>query len=62
MPFYGALITLAKHGKRYEMGHYKEGSMNAYVSRGIGLESGIITAARFLCPPEIVVIDIMPPE
>jgi predicted MPP superfamily phosphohydrolase len=61
LPFYGALITLSKYGKRYEMGYYQEGNMDAYVTRGIGLEPGIITAARFLCPPEIVVIDIVPP-
>ncbi|MEW6025983.1 MAG: metallophosphoesterase [Planctomycetota bacterium] len=58
MPFYGALMTFSRLGKRYEMGYYREGNMDAYVTRGIGLEPGALASARFLCPPEITVIDI----
>ncbi|MBI5778188.1 MAG: metallophosphoesterase [Planctomycetes bacterium] len=60
MPLYGALMTFSRLGKRYEMGYYREGNMDAYVTRGIGLEPGILASARFLCPPEITVIDIEP--
>src|SRR3989339_679417 len=60
MPFYGALMTFSSLGKRYEMGYYREGNMDAYVTRGIGLEPGIWESARFLCPPEITVITIEP--
>lgn len=60
IPFYGALMTFSRLGKQYEMGHYREGAMDAYVTRGIGLEPGILASARFLCPPEITVIDIEP--
>jgi len=54
LPFYGALVTASLHGKRYEMGMYREGSTVLYVSRGIGLEGKGAPRARFLCPPEII--------
>jgi len=58
LPFYGALMTLSRYGKRYEMGYYKEDNMDVYVNRGIGLEPGFLLGARFLCPPEITIITI----
>jgi len=58
LPFYGAIITLSKHGKRFEMGHYKEENMDAYVNRGLGMEGGIIPRVRFLARPEIAVIEV----
>jgi len=61
LPFYGAIITLSKQGKKYEAGKYKVGNTTLYVSRGIGLEGWIAPRARFLCPPEIVVIDFYKP-
>lgn len=36
LPFYGALITLSRFGKRYEMGWYHSGSLHMYVNRGWG--------------------------
>jgi hypothetical protein len=56
LPFYGALVTLSRYGKRYEMGHYTLGKTHLYVSRGIGMEGWIAPRARFLCSPEIVEI------
>jgi predicted MPP superfamily phosphohydrolase len=61
LPFYGAIITLSKQGKKYEAGKYTVGNTTLYVSRGIGLEGWIAPRARFLCPPEIVVIDFYKP-
>lgn len=58
LPFYGAIITFSRFGKRYEMGYYKEGKMNAYVNRGLGMEGGIIPRVRFLARPEIAIITI----
>src|SRR2546429_298313 len=40
LPFYGALVTLSKFGKRYESGLYREGDTWLYVTRGIGMEGG----------------------
>jgi len=54
LPFYGALITSAVTGKRYEMGPYTEQNTTLYVSRGIGLEGLSAPRMRLLCPPEII--------
>ena len=61
LPLYGALVTLSVHGKRFECGRYElpEG-MTAYVTRGIGLEGGYATRVRFMCPPEVVLVDFVP--
>ncbi len=56
MPLYGALITLSRYGKKYEAGLYKVNDTWMYVSRGIGME--LNAPVRFLCRPEVVVIDI----
>lgn len=61
-PLWGAIITLSKLGKRYECGHYENGAMNIYVNRGLGMEGGAVPRARFLCRPEIAVIDIIPEQ
>jgi uncharacterized protein len=60
LPFYGALVTFSVHGKKYEAGRYQVGSMTAYVSRGLGMEGSIAPRIRFLCPPEVVVVDLVP--
>ena len=57
LPFYGAFVTMSRYGKQYEMGLYQVGDTELYVSRGLGMEGGLAPRARFLCPPEIVVID-----
>lgn len=53
LPFYGALITSSKLGKRYEMGRYTVNGMTLYVSRGIGMEGASAPRARLFCKPEI---------
>ncbi len=58
LPVWGALLTLAVHGKRFESGRYVIGGMTAYVTRGVGLEGGMAPRVRFLCPPEVVLIEI----
>jgi uncharacterized protein len=60
LPFYGALITFSDYGKKYEMGEYHVGPTTLYVSRGIGMEGLGLPRVRFLCPPEIVVVDLNP--
>jgi predicted MPP superfamily phosphohydrolase len=54
LPWFGAILTASRYGKRYEMGEYHEGRTMLYVSRGIGLEGKGAPRARFLCPPELV--------
>ncbi len=53
LPLYGAVLTSSNHGKRYEMGLFRERETHLYVSRGIGLEGLSAPRARFLCPPEV---------
>ncbi len=60
LPFYGAIITLSKYGKRYEAGEYKVGNTVLYVNRGIGTEGKFGIRVRFLVRPEITVFDIRP--
>lgn len=60
LPFYGALITLSRHGKQYEAGLYRQGPIQLYVNRGLGLEGGWAPRVRFLARPEITVFDIEP--
>ncbi len=59
LPLYGAMLTATETGKRYEMGRYDLDGLTLYVSRGIGMEGMAAPRARFLCPPEIVCLDIV---
>jgi predicted MPP superfamily phosphohydrolase len=58
LPFYGALLTLSKFGKKYEAGLYREGQTSLYVNRGIGMEGGPAPRVRFCARPEVTVIEI----
>jgi predicted MPP superfamily phosphohydrolase len=58
LPWYGAVITFSAFGKQFEMGRYQLDQTTLYVSRGIGMEGLNLPRARFLCPPEIVAIDL----
>ena len=60
LPFYGALITLSKFGKKYESGLYIVNGTKLYVNRGIGLDAWPAPQVRFLARPEITVFDIGP--
>jgi uncharacterized protein len=60
LPFYGALFANSRYGKTFEMGQYHLDSMTMNVSRGLGFTGGDAPRARFLCPPEVVVIDLVP--
>lgn len=58
LPFYGAIITLSKSGKKYESGEYKVGNTILYVNRGLGLAAGVNPKMRFFARPEITVFDL----
>jgi predicted MPP superfamily phosphohydrolase len=60
IPGYGAVLTLSRHGKRYEHGLYDVSPMRLFVSRGVGMEGGAAPRVRFASPPEIAVIEIAP--
>jgi len=58
LPLFGAILTSSRYWKRYERGCYKQGRTTLYVSRGLGMEGMAAPRVRFLCPPEIVCIDV----
>lgn len=61
LPGIGALITLARHGRRYQAGLYPLGAGRwLYVNRGLGLEPRPAPQVRFLCRPEVTVIELVP--
>jgi hypothetical protein len=59
LPGVGVLITRSKYGTRYLSGMYRVGKMWMYVNSGIGMQ-GRMPRVRFLCPPKLAVIDIVP--
>lgn len=60
LPFYGALVTFSKYGKRFEGGTYKVDNTWLNVNRGIGMEGGDTPRVRFWATPEITIIDVIP--
>jgi hypothetical protein len=58
LPVWGAIITMSAYGKQYESGLYQLNPTTLYVSRGIGLEGLSLPRVRFLCPPEMVLIEL----
>lgn len=60
LPILGPVFTSSQLGRRFVMGLYKIGRTTLYVSRGIGLEGLSAPRVRFMCPPEMTLITIMP--
>jgi uncharacterized protein len=58
LPFYGALVTFSSFGKQYEMGEYLVSGTMLYVSRGLGMEGWDAPRMRFLCPPEMEIVEL----
>jgi len=60
IPFYGALVTFSRFGKKYESGEHLVGNTILSVNRGIGMEGGTAPRIRFFARPEITIFDIKP--
>lgn len=60
IPFWGAIITNAASGKRYEAGLYHKGNTTIYTSRGLGLEPPPAPQVRFLSRPEVTLFIVEP--
>jgi predicted MPP superfamily phosphohydrolase len=60
LPWYGALITFSKFGKKYESGLHRVGDTVLYVNRGLGMEPRPAPQMRFWARPQIVVVDVLP--
>jgi predicted MPP superfamily phosphohydrolase len=59
LPFYGAVWTASRHGKRFERGLHRERDTWLYINRGIGMEA-VLPKIRFLARPEITVVELRP--
>jgi hypothetical protein len=61
IPFFGPPITLSKVPRAWTEGaHEIRPGTTLVVSRGIGMERGGAPRVRFLCRPEVVIIDLVP--
>ncbi len=60
LPVVGPVVTSSKLGRRYVMGHYRKGDTHLYVGRGVGFEGLGAPRVRFLCPPEITLVMLVP--
>ena len=61
LPLVGPLVTSSKLPKRHSAGllDLADGTQ-VYVSRGIGMERGHAPRLRFLCRPELTVLELVP--
>ena len=61
LPFVGPLITLSRVPRAWAAGQTElPGGAQLFVSRGIGMERGHAPRLRFLCRPELMIIDLLP--
>jgi predicted MPP superfamily phosphohydrolase len=58
LPFFGPLVTASRLPRRYAGGLNDYRGTPLHVSRGVGMERGFAPPVRFLCPPEICVLDV----
>jgi len=58
LPYYGAIFSDTSFSKKYQMGEYTVGPTTLYVSRGVGMGGGLLPRMRFLCPPELVLVEL----
>jgi predicted MPP superfamily phosphohydrolase len=56
IPFFGAVFTSSKYGKRFAEG-WIEDPVKAFVSRGLGVST---LPLRYRCEAELVVLDLLP--
>jgi predicted MPP superfamily phosphohydrolase len=62
LPFIGPLVVASNVPKKWAAGLTKlDGDRTLIVSRGVGMERDYAPRVRFLCRPELVVIDLLPP-
>lgn len=59
LPFYGALVTLSRYGKRFEAGLHRVEQTWLYVNRGIGMDGDPWPRVRFAARPEITLIELV---
>lgn len=61
LPFIGPLVTFSRVPRKWAAGVTKlKGDRTLIVSRGVGMERGYAPRIRFLCRPQLVVVDLRP--
>jgi uncharacterized protein len=58
LPFFGAPYTKTNLPRRYASGLHDYKGLALHVSAGVGMERGAAPQIRFLCPPEICLIEL----
>jgi hypothetical protein len=58
LPWLGAPITKMRLPRRYVSGLHDYAGVKVHVSAGVGMERGAAPQLRFLCPPEISLIEV----
>jgi uncharacterized protein len=61
IPFFGPPLTASRLPRRYAAGLNDFAGILLHVSRGVGMERAFSPPVRFLCPPEICVLDVRLP-
>lgn len=62
LPGVGPLVRIGRWGEEFVPAglHELSSGLRMYVSQGIGMEGGRVPRVRFLVPPEIAVVDLVP--
>lgn len=60
LPFVGALTTACRIPRSQASGSHQVNGTNLCISGGLGMERGWAPRLRFFCPPQIMVIELMP--
>lgn len=62
LPFFGPIVTYSAVPRAHAAGGLFElsGGRKLVVSRGVGMERGYAPRLRFLCRPEVVIVDVVP--
>jgi predicted MPP superfamily phosphohydrolase len=58
LPFFGPPMTLSRLPRRFAADLHEYRGVPLHVTRGVGLERGSAPQIRFLCPPEVCVLDV----
>jgi uncharacterized protein len=58
LPFFGPLVTASRLPRRYAADLHDYEGTPLHVSRGVGMERGFAPPVRFLCPPEVCVLQL----
>jgi len=63
LPFFGPPFISSQVPRRVGAGGLNEvNGVPIYVTRGVGMERGAAPRVRFLCPPEVAIVTLLPPS